>query len=178
VFTKHDLSRDKKSQQTPLNKSMRENFNWNKFINMKTSKVFLSASVFALCIAGLVSLSSCSGSGGGDVPPHVASLLKSGQWKLKTVKVDNADQMSLFTGLAITFSSSSYSATNGAPVWPASGGWTLNAEGTVISRSDGLQININNITETSLDLSLVWEKDTFGGRVGSVSGNHVFTLGK
>ncbi len=144
---------------------------------MKTGKIFLTSVSIALLMAAMVLLGSCK-KGSGEVTPDVAALLKSGTWKVKTVTVDGSDKLSLFTGLTLTFSTSSLSTINGEPVWPGSGTWALNSDGTIITRGDGLTVTIDNISETSLGLSLVWGKNTLGGRIGSVKGNHVFTFGK
>ncbi len=144
---------------------------------MKTGKIFLTCVSFALLIVSLVLLGSCE-KGSGAVTPDEAALLKSGTWKVKTVTVDGVDKLSLFTGLTITYSATSFNATNGEPVWPASGTWNLNLDGTIITRGDGLNVAIENISETSLGLSLAWSKTTFGSRTVSVVGKHVFTFRK
>lgn len=145
---------------------------------MKSKKVIWIYITFALVLTGLISMSSCGGGGGSDTP-DVAALLKSGQWKVQAVKVDGSNQLSLFTGFRITFSGSSFTATNGGPVWPATGTWTLNSAGTIITRGDGLTVTIDNISDTVLALSLTWDKTTLGGgRSGSIEGSHVFTFGK
>ena len=146
---------------------------------MKTVSTVGRVSLFALAIAALGFMSSCGGGGGGPEKPDVAAMLKSGQWKVQTVTVGGANQISLFTGLTVTFSASSFSASNGGPVWPSSGTWTLNTAGTIITRGDGLTVTIDNISETSLKVSLDWDQTTLGGgRIESIEGSHVFTFGK
>ena len=142
---------------------------------MKTGKIIGTASSFILVLLVLMSMGSCKKKA---VKPDVAGMLKTGTWKVKTVTVNGVDQLSLFTGFSLSYSATSFSATNGAPVWPATGTWTLNSEGTIITRGDGLAVNIDNITSTSLGLSLSWGKTTLGGgRSTSVAGSHVFTFG-
>jgi hypothetical protein len=144
---------------------------------MKKVKLIWMLATFTLAIGALISISSCGGKK--TVKPDVAGLLKSGTWKVGTVTVNGANQISLFTGLTVTFAASSFNSANGDPVWPATGTWTLNPEGTIITRGDGLTVNIDNISQTALGLSLTWNKTTLGGgRSGSVAGNHVFTFGK
>lgn len=95
----------------------------------------------------------------------------------KTVTVDGADKLSLFTGMTLNFSATNFTSTNGAPVWPASGTWTFNSDKTFLTRGDGVVVFVDNITEPSLGLSLSWSKTTVGGgHAESVA--HVFTLGK
>ena len=145
---------------------------------MKAGKLIVFTATFALAAVALISMSSCGGGGGSDTP-DVAALLKSGTWKVNAVTVDGTNQLSLFTGLTVTFSASSFSAVNGGVVWPSSGTWTLNTAGTTISRGDGLSISIDNISETALTLSLFWDKTILdGGRSQALEGDHVFTFGK
>jgi hypothetical protein len=147
---------------------------------MKTSKQLMMMITVVSLISLLASISSCGPSGGGSETPDMAALLKSGTWKVKTAKVDGTDQISLFTGLSITFAASSFTASNGDPVWPASGTWTLNATTKTITRGDGLVVTVGDgISETALTLTLDWDETTLGGgRVGSIAGQHVFTFGK
>lgn len=146
---------------------------------MKTGKIFLTCVSLALLMAVIVSMGSCK-KGGGEVSPDMAALLKSGTWKTKTVAVDGTDRINLFTGFTLTFSASSFSASNGEPVWPATGTWTLNEATKTITRGDGVTAIVgDDLSETSLTLTLVWGKTTLGGgRTESVSGNHVFVFGK
>lgn len=143
---------------------------------MKTGKTILISVSFLLLMVGLLSLGSCKKKA---VAPDAAALLKSGTWKIKTVTVDGADKLSLFTGMTLNFSATNFTSTNGAPVWPASGTWTFNSDKTFLTRGDGVVVFVDNITEPSLGLSLSWSKTTVGGgRAGSVAGAHVFTFGK
>ena len=147
---------------------------------MKTGKIFLTGVSLTLLVAALVMLGSCKKGETGIVEPDMAALLKSGTWKVKTITVDGTDRFNLFTGFTVAFSASSFSAANGEPVWPATGTWTLNEETKTITRGDGVTAIVGDgLSETSLTLTLVWAKTTFGGgRIESVSGNHVFTFGK
>ena len=144
---------------------------------MKTSKyfsVFLIASLM-VSAAGLATLSSCGG--GGDPAPD-QNL--SGHWKVGSVTVDGVDQTSLFTGFTITFSNPNYNTSAGGPVWPANGSYVLNGGGSFFTRTpDGLQVQLTELTETSLKMTLTWSKKTYGsGRTQSIKGQHVFTMGK
>jgi len=147
---------------------------------MKPAKLVWIATSFSVLTIALISMSACGGGGNDVEKPDVASLLKSGQWKVQTVTVNGTNQLSVYTGLTITFSDPTFTSTNGEPVWPASGTWTLNSDGTIITRDDGLTVNVGeNISESSLTLSLAWSETTLGGgRSESVAGNHTFTFGK
>jgi hypothetical protein len=155
---------------------------------MKSKKIIYSALMGAALISTfMMHLSSCKGKdpepSAGDLA--IASLIAS-PWKVKVVTVDNQDKTSLFTGFTIAFSKSgaadgSYSSTNGGLVWPATGQWTISDPLVAGSfkRNDGLDVQLIEVTTTSLKMSLNWSKNTFGpGRVESISGQHVFTMGK
>jgi hypothetical protein len=147
---------------------------------MKTGKNILSALFSIAAVAILISISSCGGGGGGTPAPDMSALLKSGTWKVSTVTVDGANELDMFTGMTLTFTSGNFTSTNADPVWPASGTWTLNAAAKTFSRNDGLVVTVgDNISETTLKLTLNWDKTTYGGgRTSSVAGEHVFTFGK
>jgi hypothetical protein len=120
---------------------------------------------------------------GGDSPSitevTTKQLVSSG-WKISHVQVDGTDQTTLYTNMSLSFTATTYTATKGEPVWPASGTWSFTDNtARTIKRSDDLEMTIVEVTETSLKLSLDWATGTLGpGRVASVSGNHVFTFVK
>ena len=147
-----------------------------------------------LVVISLVSLSALSflfaSCGGKDPAPSVGdkaiSNLVTSPWKIVSVTIDGVDNTSLFTGFTITFTKAtsnagSYTAVNGGLVWPTSGQWTIvdmNTAGSFL-RNDGIEVQLLEVTATSLKMSLIWGKNTFGpGRIGSVSGQHIFTMGK
>jgi len=110
---------------------------------------------------------------------RVTNLLKASGWKVSSVQVDGLAS-TLFTGMTLTFTNTSFSSTNATPVWPATGSWSFQANSTTnIKRSDGVDVVINSISETSLVLSLNWTKKTFGnGKSESIAGQHLFSLTK
>jgi hypothetical protein len=131
-------------------------------------------------------LISCGGGGGDDPTPEktkaeeVTAKLTASQWKVGSVTVDGVDQSSLFKNFNITFSSTNFTTTNGGVVWPASSNWSFtDTNATGFSRSDGITVQLQEITDTSLKMSMAWSKNTLGpGRIESVKGQHVFTMGK
>lgn len=159
---------------------------------MKFPKIvypFLMAATFVTVSAFALLLSSCKG--GKDPEPSVGdkaiSNLIASPWKVVSVTVDGIDKTSLFTGFTITFTKSSantggYSTVNGGVLWPASGQWTIADMNTANSfqRSDGVEVQLAaEVTATSLKMSLASNKNTFGpGRIESIKGQHVFTMGK
>ena len=102
-----------------------------------------------------------------------------GTWIMQNVSVDGIDRTSFFTGMTLSFTSSSYSASNAAPVFPSSGNWTIEPDGASITRSDGVLLIIQQLSDTSLKIGLVWTETTYGpGRSSSIAGSHVFTFSK
>ena len=111
---------------------------------------------------------------------RVTSLLILGPWKVQTVTVGGVDKTPEFTGLQLAFTASSFMATNGHLVWPASGTWAFTSDNaTAFNRNDNVTVTIDEVTDTKLVLSLTWAGTTYGpGRVTSVAGEHKFTFNK
>ena len=164
---------------------------------MKTTiKTHIGALMMVALLSVVGMLSSCGGSEPNPEPTAgdlVLASLATSPWKVKSVTVDGVDKSSMFADLTITFTSNqsldgkpsafsgSFTATNGGVVWPATGTWTITdpTVGSSLSRSDGVTIQLSEASATSIKMSLAWSKNTFGaGRVGSVKGQHVFTMGK
>jgi hypothetical protein len=98
-------------------------------------------------------------------------------WTVSSVMVDNVDKTSMYQGMTLSFTATTYSTTNGKVVWPASGTWSFAAsDGKVIVRDDGVNVTVSQISNTNLVLELDWAKTTFGGRVSSVTGHHIFSF--
>jgi hypothetical protein len=147
---------------------------------MKNIKKIMTVlfSTSALCI--FLTLASCGDDAAQSEADRVKDILKSGTWKVQTVSVDNTDQTLLYKNLTLTFTDANYTSTNGANVWPASGGWSFTDDtAKTILRSDGVSIAVGEATTTKLVLSFDWANTTIGpGRVESIKGAHVFTFGK
>ncbi|MBX2896895.1 MAG: hypothetical protein KF763_15720 [Cyclobacteriaceae bacterium] len=111
---------------------------------------------------------------------EVTSVLTSATWKVSSVTVDGVDKTELYAGLTLRFTPTNYTSTNGVPVWPATGAWSFTTEeANAFQRSDGVLVEIIEVTATSLKLKLDWDETTLGsGRVGSVEGDHVFSFVK
>ncbi len=142
--------------------------------------------ILAITVTGLVTFSNCGG-GGNDPSPaeqteidRVRALITNSAWKVQSLAVDGTDQSALVKNLAITFTTAGFTTVNGGAIWPASGTWSfIDETAKSFKRDDGIVVTVEDITATSLKLSLTWSKTTFaGGRVGSVSGKNVFTFGK
>jgi len=144
----------------------------------KINSLYIASSVLLFFAVSV--LSSCGGKDSPSASEVNQGILSSGTWKISNVTVDGVDQTSLFTGLTLQFTASSYTTTNGDPVWPATGTWSFTDDtATSVKRSDGVIVGISSISETGLVLTLDWTKTTLGtGRVKSVAGAHVFTFTK
>jgi len=156
---------------------------------MKTifRKIIAVIFLFTTTASILTQLSSCGGDGGGDPTPtpvskqdEVKAKLTSPTWKMVSVSVDGTDKTSLYKDLSLKFTATGFTSTSGGAIWPASGTWSFtSAEATAIKRDDGLEVTLQEVTDTSLKLALTWSKTTIGpGRAESVNGKHVFSFGK
>jgi hypothetical protein len=148
-------------------------------------KLFQTQIKFTVTLLAIVTLAVSFTACGGDEDAKPASddvkaLLTASTWKMNAVTVDGTDQTDLYEDLAINFGNTTFSAVNGAGVWPNSGTWSFTSDaGTAIQRGDGLIVTIREISETILRLELSWTKGTIGpGRSQSIAGNHIFTFGK
>ena len=141
-------------------------------------KIFQYVS-FAFAIGVLVTFSNC-GSNDPSASEVMTKKLIAHPWKLSIATVDGTDKTATYSGLTITFTNTGYTATNGLPIWPASGTWQFTGDkATSITRNDGLELAITEATDATLKLTFTWNKTTFEtGRAGSVSGLHVFTFTK
>ena len=107
-------------------------------------------------------------------------LLTASTWNIQTVQVDGVDKTTVYKNLKLTFTSTGFTSIGGGSVWPTTGTWKFTDDtGKVITRGDGLAINVNEISTTKLVVSLAWSKTTLGGgRIESIAGSHVFTFGR
>ena len=143
-------------------------------------KILFSMAVLLYMGAHLIS---CGGDDPVQEPTKGELALKSltaSSWNVKSVTVDGVDQSTLFKNFTITFSSANFTTTNGGVVWPVSSNWSFTDDNaTGFSRSDGITVQLKEITDTSLKMSMAWSKNTLGpGRIESVKGQHVFTMTK
>lgn len=133
-----------------------------------------------LFVVGVMLISSCEKKTEVSVADVVKAKLTASTWNLKSVDVSGKDQTSVYKGLTLAFTATSFTTTNGGTVWPVTGTWEFKTpDATAIVRDDKLEVTIQEVTETSLKLALTWSKNTFtSGRVEAVSGAHVFTFSK
>lgn len=138
-------------------------------------------------LLALITLIHLQGCGGSDPKPQQKTqaqvnteVLSSGQWSVQSVMVDGTDKTSLYESLKLTFTATTFTATHGGSVWPPSGTWQFTSDqGTTIHRGDGIDIDLDVINNNKVALRLTWSSTTIGpGREESISGQHIFTLGK
>lgn len=136
--------------------------------------VFSSLSVF------ITFMSSCGGGGDDPNPQADVTTKLQGSWKIQSLMVDGVDKTSLFPGFTISFvSSSNFNTSNGGQVFPSSGTYGFADSNATVLRLQGVPDITFEVTDTSLKMTFSWTKNTFGpGRIGSISGQHVFTMNK
>lgn len=108
----------------------------------------------------------------------IRSLLMSGEWNLETALVDEVDKTTLYQGLILSFTPTSFTSVNGGVVWPSNGSWEfIDASGEIFVRGDGLEITILTIDDSTLEISFTLSEGSLNeGRQSSVAGNHVYTF--
>jgi hypothetical protein len=144
---------------------------------MKAMKIELTGVVLFLLLLLVVACKKDKDPQPSAVELTVEKLTSSG-WVLNKLTVDEVDQTSLFRDLTLSFTATSFTTTNGDPVWPTTGTWSFTDDtATEILRSDGVTIIIEEVSSTKLELSLMWDETSFAeGRKKSIEGNHVFTF--
>lgn len=113
-----------------------------------------------------------------------------GTWKLGSgsVTLNGDDRATDWAGFEVIFTDSKGYSTNefsfDENVWPSVGTWafqdTTGSGLNVLERSDGIILNINSISATSLTLNFnyVISRIYKNGRVESIEGNWIFSLSK
>ena len=108
-------------------------------------------------------------------------------WAASSVTLDGADRTADWATFTLTATGTlTYSTTNSGDgnVWPSSGAWsfsgTTGAGLEVLNRNDGVTVNIDNLTDTNLDLSFTFAlaAPNKEGRLASVEGDWVFKMTK
>jgi hypothetical protein len=131
-------------------------------------KTLINSKLIAIVL--IAELAGCKKNAPTQLQVHTG-MLTSHSWNLQSLQVDNIDKTSLYPG--------TYTALKGAPVWSASGAWSFIDDGKTIKRDDQIEVSVDQISDTQLVLSLNWNQTMFaGGKVGSVSGRHVYSFVK
>lgn len=123
----------------------------------------------------------------GPTPEELQIEKLTATWVMSSVSLDGADRTADWTSFALTATGTlTYSTTNSGDdnVWPTSGTWSFaGTEGAglnVLNRSDGVTVNIDAITDTSLDLSFTFAlaSPNMESRVASIEGDWIFKMTK
>ncbi len=154
-----------------------------KLMKSKSGKISAGFNLMGLIVAMglLLTVSSCK-----DDPTAEEIFRKkiALAWKSSStgVQFNGKDVNPIFNGFTVTFTEAqTYATTAGnAPVWPASGKFTLvpvtGTQGFDLKRDDGIIIQITQLTETKLVFKFSYTGKP--NRVSSVSGGYVFDLEK
>lgn len=138
-------------------------------------------STLLIAVVFLLSLPGCGKKDELTAHEKITVLLTSSiAWQNPEVTVDNIDYSELYNDFSISFERGAYTTTSGAPIWRASGTWAfLNEEATLLKFDNVTEVEINSISDETLELTLFWDTDTFEpGRVKSVRGKNKFKLKK
>lgn len=113
-----------------------------------------------------------------DDPDPLAQRINelTASWKLGSVKNDNTDVTSQYTGFTLSVTGNNYATTKGGNPWPESGSYEIKKDDlSKIIRSDGVVVTIDELTGSTLVLSFTYSSLT-GGRTKGVTGNFTFSL--
>lgn len=113
---------------------------------------------------------------------QVEKLVNEGKaWSTENgqVTVDDRDLTDFFAGFVIKFDETSLR-TEQSPnekLWPSSATWIFENESTdKIVRSDGVVMNLEFLSETSLKISFVYDEKSINSRTMGLSGKYEFVL--
>jgi hypothetical protein len=104
----------------------------------------------------------------------------SGEWIASKISVDDVVLEGAFDGFKLSLTTEKkYNTTNGnAPIWPASGSFTLKQVTSIVGfsilRDDGVEISIKEFSDKRL--VLMFHYVSTGGRRSSVTGDYIFEL--
>lgn len=151
----------------------------------------IQPAICALAVAAVCLFAGCGGSDPEPAPPTQAEKVtmiltaSGGTWTPSVssagVLVDGVDvTQDLFPGFTITFQENTFTTTGTSPVWLREDTWEFkDASATVMIRGqDNREVTIEQISDTSLKLTLEWPETTNGGRQHSLKGKHEFFLTK
>lgn len=105
--------------------------------------------------------------------------LLSREWKLSSATVDGRNVTDQFAGLEITIQETkSFSVKNAVPpIWISAGNFQVEKSGSnyLVKRSDGINMTIQTLTETTAVLSMNYVAPS-GSRTTGISGAFTFTF--
>lgn len=132
--------------------------------------------IYLLLIVGF--LTSCGGNDPKPITEEEEQLkMLSKTWNLSNASVDGLNVEEWFSGLQISFTESkSFTVENAVPpIWIASGAFELEKSGSnyVIKRSDGVDLLISTLNETSVSISMNYVADD-NARIAGITGSYTF----
>lgn len=132
--------------------------------------------IYLLLIVGF--LTSCGGNDPKPITEEEEQLkMLSKTWNLSNASVDGLNVEEWFSGLQISFTESkSFTVANAVPpIWIASGTFELEKSGSnyVIKRSDGVDLLISTLNETSVSISMNYVADD-NARIAGITGSYTF----
>jgi hypothetical protein len=99
-------------------------------------------------------------------------------WQMKAADYKGKDVAISFPGLAINIGTAKAIIAQNAvpPMWKSASTFTLLEDGNsfMLNRNDGLVITVDELTETRLVLSFLFDAAALSGRTSSVKGEFVF----
>ncbi len=145
---------------------------------MNKLRFYKSFFMLTVSLTSLINLSGCDDEELTEAEKTIKLL--GGSWSISSVTVDGQDQTDLFTGFTISFTEKTFATINGGPTWAANGSFEFtDGNARQMQRVDGLIVDIDELSENSLKLSLQWDETLFEpGRTQSISGDHVFTFSR
>ncbi|MCB0496447.1 MAG: hypothetical protein KDC79_09960 [Cyclobacteriaceae bacterium] len=98
-------------------------------------------------------------------------------WGLASVKNDNVDVTWQFTDFELMLNADlTFITVSGGNAWPVTGTFILNEKDiNLLTRSDGVEVNIDDISSSDLKLSFQ-VNNINGGRTEGITGNFTFSL--
>jgi|GEM_PF-1289148 len=153
-------------------------------ILLKNAKMLMQSAITLLLLMILGLTAGCNNDEntpiGSTKVAEVFELLSAAEWNISEVRIDN-DISTTYAGLTLSFGEGTYTATNGGGIFPSSGTWVFpSIDADKVTLDNEIEMDILEISETSLVLFLVWDKNTIGtgGRGESIIGNYVFSFTK
>jgi hypothetical protein len=124
-------------------------------------KYILNITSIVVCLMTVASFSSCDKTEEITEKEKNTKTITSGSWTINSVMVDGTNATSSFTGLTLSFSATNYSTTNGGALWPVDDTWSFaNEDATIVTRGDGTEVTVVEITPNKLVLRFNWDKDS------------------
>lgn len=159
-----------------LNKIFKHN------ISTKLMKTLRYTFLAFFTISALLFFQNCKKDSVNPIEKNTNKLRAKTQWTVSSVNVpiNSATLGSDWANFTVSFTETNMT-TSGFPtgaqaVWP-SGTYEISADGTIITRQDGVVMTLNPITETNFTASFSLDEGTvLGGRLAALDGDYIFNM--